>query len=315
MAEGVTIEQLRQEDHGLDVGVVGAHSPHGEGDDCRVSGRSDQLAHHSIKAPVHVEDGLGRRRRRGVEVKRMGGIHAVPQPFHGAVHLAGHRDEEVPVGEPLRHQPSRRAGAHVEGVGERLPHRLAARRRGPGESVGPRRGRVAPESFLELAQQPGGTARRDRSRIVSAPRHDPAGLRRAAEVHVGRVEDDDAPVETAPPRVEAGALLPHAIAGRIEFHRGPATGRVGREPGRDMLPRQPRALRGAMIEQEARRAPAQLGEGGHLPRGHEPLGEGHLQAIEADGKHAPIWHRPSLLDMQSNATWTSPRSRAPARLR
>ena len=44
-----------------------------------------------------------------------------------------------------------------------------------------------------------------------------------------------------------------------------------------------------MVERK-RAAPAQLGEGGHLSRGHEPLGEGDLQAIEADGKHAPTWH-------------------------
>jgi hypothetical protein len=105
-----------------------------------------------------------------------------------------------------------------------------------------------------------------------------------------------------PPWVELGPVLPHAIRVGIELDGGPAARGVRRKPRRDVLPRQPRALRGTVIQEEARGACAQGGEGGHLALGHETLGETDLEPIKTDCEHPPSRHRRYLLSGQSSAT-------------
>ena len=57
-----------------------------------------------------------------------------------------------------------------------------------------------------------------------------------------------------------------------------------------MLPGQPGTLGRAMVESEARGAAGQLGQRGHFSRGHESLGQGHFQAVKADGQHSWTSH-------------------------
>ena len=295
MTEGVTIEQLRQQYHRLHVRMIGTHAAHRKRDDRRIAGAPHQLAHHAIEAPMDLEQGRGRRPCRRMPVKRMRGVDAVPQSLHGAMRFPRHRDEEIPVRESLRHEPAGRASADIERVGERLPHGPRPSRRGPWDSIGPRRGGVATESLLELGLDARRPAREGGAGVMGAPCHDALRLRRAAKVHVRRVEHDDAAIEGVPPGNEAGALLPRAIAGRIELHRGPAAGRLRGKPRRDVLPGQAGALRGAMVEEEACGAAAELGEGRHIAGGHEPLGERYLQPVEPDSQHPATRHRSGLL--------------------
>lgn len=224
---------------------------------------------------------------------RVARVHAVPQPFDRAVDLARDRNEEVPVRDSLRGEPARRTGADIEGSREGFTHRLRAGRGGKRLAVRPAGGGVAAEPAFEFSQEPVWAPRGEDPGIVRHPPQHASGIARATQVHVGHVEHEDPPVETGPPWSEPGTLLPRAVGGRIELHCGPAASRLRRKPGGDVLPRQPRTLRGSVVEPEARGAPMQLGQRRHLARGHESLGKGDFQAIEAYGQHTWTRHRRS----------------------
>ncbi len=150
--------------------------------------------------------------------------------------------------------------------------------------------RVAAEAPLELGQEVGGPRGGDGARVVRAPRHEAARAGRPAQVHVGRVEDDHAPVDAGPPRREARALLPHRVGDGVELHRGEAAPRLRREAGRHVLPGEPGALRRPVVEGESRGAPPERGEGGQLALVHHLFGQRRLEPVETDGQHAGTRH-------------------------
>ena len=57
LAESLAVEELWQEDHGRDIGVVRAHASHRERDDRGVVGDRGEVADHAIERSVHLRSG------------------------------------------------------------------------------------------------------------------------------------------------------------------------------------------------------------------------------------------------------------------
>ena len=182
LAEGVAVEELWQEDHRRDIGVVRAHAPHREGDDRCVAVDGCEFADQSIQRVVHAAHrpaGVG---RRGMRAQRMAGVDAVPQPLDRAVHLSGNRDEEIPIGEALAGKPAGGPRANVQRPVQGLAHLARALGRGPRKTVGPAGGRVETELLLVLRSELARTTGERHAGIVRPPTHDSAGVARSPQI-------------------------------------------------------------------------------------------------------------------------------------
>ncbi len=74
-----------------------------------------------------------------------------------------------------------------------------------------------------------------------------------------------------------------------------------------MLPRETCVQGGPLVEEKTSGAFFQVRQGWHLPLGHEPLGQGDVQAIEADSQYLVTRHHGTSLPFTAGSGRQSPR--------
>jgi len=78
MTKGVTVEQLGEQNHRLNIALVWSHPPRVEHDDHGVGCGFDELPDHAVYGPMDIQQCRSSRSSRRMFMERMGSVYTVP---------------------------------------------------------------------------------------------------------------------------------------------------------------------------------------------------------------------------------------------